>query len=421
MRVLFFAEAVTLAHLARPLALAAALDADRHTLMLACDPRMAAFVGAGPWQRVDLRSIPSAQFTAALARGTPVFDHATLEAYAAQDLALIKAHRPDVVVGDFRLSLSVSARLAGVPYLAISNAYWSPHYRNPHQRGPDVLPVLPMTRMLPLPLARALFVLARPLAYAVHCRPLNRLRRQHGMPGFGNDLRRAYTDADHLLIADDPLLYPVDAASGHSHVGALAWSPPAAQPAWWNEAASDQDVVYVGVGSSGPPAMLATAIDALSTLPVRVIATSAGAPPPQHMPDNARIAPYLPGAEAAARSRLVVCNGGSLAVQQALAAGVPVLGLASNMDQFLNMAPIESAGAGLALRTDRANAASIRAACQRLLDDASFTTAARRLQPRMQPRPDLGAVFDAVADRLLSSRTRPAAESTAGLAPRRTR
>ena len=37
--------------------------------------------------------------------------------------------QPDLVIGDFRLSLSVSARVAGVPYIAIANSWWSPFGR----------------------------------------------------------------------------------------------------------------------------------------------------------------------------------------------------------------------------------------------------------------------------------------------------
>ncbi|MBI3366893.1 MAG: glycosyl transferase family 1 [Burkholderiales bacterium] len=400
MRILFFAEAVTLAHVARPLALAGALTPGRHEIVIACHPRYAAFADAGPWRRVDLNSIAPAQFTQALARGAPVFDLPTLQAYVAEDRALIAQHRPDVVVGDFRLSLSVSARLAGVPYIAISNAYWCPGYA-----GGYALPVLPMTRFMPVALASLLFNIARPLAFALHCRPLNRLRRQHGLPGFGNDLRRAYTDADHVLIADDPSLYRVDGPTAmQTAIGSLAWSPPIAPPPWWNEPApADTPDVYVTLGSSGPRAMLAAALRALAPLPVRVIASSAGAAAPTDLPPNARIAPYLPGDAAAARSRLVICNGGSLTVQQALAVGVPVLGLASNMDQFLNMAPIVAAGAGLTLRADRATPASIRSASQALLSHPAHAAAARALQARMQPDPAIGAKFEAVATRLLAA------------------
>ena len=45
-RVLFFAEAVTLAHVARPVALAKGLDRSRFEVFMACDSRYERFVGA---------------------------------------------------------------------------------------------------------------------------------------------------------------------------------------------------------------------------------------------------------------------------------------------------------------------------------------------------------------------------------------
>jgi len=399
LRVLLFAEAVTLAHVARPIALARALDPARYEVILACDPRYRAFSSGGIWQCTDLHSIPGDQFTRALARGAPVYDLATLEAYVEHDQALIERFKPDLVVGDFRLSLSVSARLAQVPYLAISNAYWSPHYR-----GGFPLPVLPITRWLPLPIASALFNTFRPLAFALHCRPLNRLRARHGLPSLGHDLRRVYSDADHLLVPDLAPLYPIDDADGqHSYIGPLLWSPAVDLPAWWHEPVPEgHATLYVTVGSSGRAALLAAVLQALDGLPMRVLASSAGAPLPAAPPANARVAPYLPGDAAAARAQLVICNGGSLTAQQALAAGVPVLGLCSNMDQFLNMAPLEAAGAGLTLRADRISPAAIRAACERLLGSATAVQAAKRLQPLLlrPPQESITAVFDAAVARL---------------------
>lgn len=402
LRVLLFAEAVTLAHVARPIALARALDPSRYDVMLACDPRYAAFASAGPWQRADLRSIPGEQFNQALARGAPVYDLATLASYVEQDRALIADFEPDLVVGDFRLSLSVSARLARVPYLTIVNAYWHPNYR-----GGFLLPVLPMTRVLPLPVAAALFATFRPMAFAMHCRPLNRLRARHGLPSLGNDLRRVYTDADHQLVPDLASLYPIDGpAERYSYIGPPMWSPAVDLPAWWAEPVpAGQATVYVTLGSSGPQALLPMVLQALEGLPVRVLASTAAAPVPSTLPANARVAPYLPGDAAAARAQLVVCNGGSLTTQQALAAGVPVLGLASNMDQFLNMAPLEAAGAGLTLRADRISPAAIRAACQRLLASRAAADAAIKLQPLLHPSTSPASVFDAVAARWLAGRS----------------
>lgn len=399
-KVLMFAEAVTLAHVARPVALARQLDPARFDVTVACDPRYAAFAAGATWTRVDLSSIPSAQFNQALAKGAPVYDLATLRAYADEDLRLMAEIRPDIVVGDFRLSLSASARAAQVPYLAIANAYWSPYYQRPFP-----LPVLPMTRMLPLPVADVLFAAFRPLAFALHCKPMNELRAHHGLASLGHDLRRVYTDADHHLIPDVEALYPVQAPRGCcSYVRPLMWSPDIALPTWWDEPVPPgHATVYVTLGSSGSAHVLRTVLWALAALPVRVIASTAGAFEGFDAPDNARLASYLPGDRATARSRLVICNGGSLTTQQALSLGVPVLGIASNMDQFFNMGPLVEAGAAKLLRADRLSSGVVARACLDLLDSSEAVEAARRVQPLLDAPGSPATAFDRAVASLLSA------------------
>ncbi|MEO6276415.1 glycosyltransferase [Roseateles sp.] len=411
LRIALFAEAVTLAHVARPIALARAIAPAGHQLLLACDARYAAFAADGPWQHEDIRSIPSAQFNEALARGTPVYDFDTLESYVAEDLRLIQAFKPDLVVGDFRLSLSVSARLAGVPYMAITNAYWTPQYEGGYK-----LPVIPLSRALPLPLAAALFHTFRPLAFIPHCQPMNRLRSHHKLASLGYNLRRVYTDSDHLLIPDLAPLYPLAGPGNtHSYIGPLMWSPAIQLPDWWAESISEElGSVYVTLGSSGNVSLLPLILEALKDLPARVLASTAGAAAPSKTPENSRLASYLPGDAATQRSRLIICNGGSLSTQQALAAGIPILAVASNMDQFLNMAPIEAAGAGITLRTDRLSVAAVRQAAATLLRSEAATLAARKLKLLFEAPNGVGAAFDEAAARLLASRSeRPSADQEA--------
>ncbi|MBJ7314374.1 glycosyl transferase family 1 [Rugamonas sp. CCM 8940] len=396
-KILFVAEAVTLAHLARPLALAAALDPARFAAQLACADGYAQFLAAGAPPRWRLHSIAPAQFLAALAAGRPVYEVGTLRRYVEDDLHVFKQARPDLVVGDFRLSLSISARLAGLPYVALSNAYWSPYVR---QRYP--LPDIPLARLRPLALAGGLFYLARPLAFAMHTRPLNRVRRQYGLPSLGWDLRRVYTDADRTLYADVAEMFPPhDMPPSHSYLGPLGWSPPLPPPPWWSALPADLPLVYVTLGSSGHQRLLPMVLQALASLPLVVVAATAGKAAPAQPPANARIADYLPGELAARRARLVICNGGSLTSQQALAAGVPVLGIAGNLDQFLNMQGIVAAGAGAVLRADRADVAAVRGASERLLEEGGARAAAADLAQVFQ-RYDAGARFDAVLREMLS-------------------
>jgi hypothetical protein len=66
------------------------------------------------------------------------------------------------------------------------------------------------------------------------------------------------------------------------------------------------------------------------------------------------------GTITSARSGLVICNGGSLTTNQALALGVPVLGLVTNLDQHLNMQGVCGTGPGAVLRAERACGRDIR-------------------------------------------------------------
>lgn len=404
-RILFVAEAVTLAHLARPAALAACLDPARYDVRIACADTARRFLGAGAAQAEPLRSIAAASFAQRLAAGQPVYTLAELRDYVADDLALLDRVQPELVVGDFRLSLSVSARLAGVPYLALSNAYWSPWAAD--RSLP--LPVLPWTRWVPLALAQRGFDLVRPLVLAPHCRPLQRLRRAHGLPPLPADLRQVYTDADRVLYADEAALFPLrdDAPPQHRHLGPVPWSPPLPLPPWWTELPAGQDLAYVTMGSSGPAQALPLLVAALRGLGLGVVVATAGAPLPA---PGAGVwaADYLPGELAAARARIVVCNGGAPTAQQALAAGAPVLGVCSNMDQFLHMRGLAAHGLGCALRADRLGARAIAAAAAALL-------AAPRPAPR--PAPALRERFTPHVDALLAARAAPARTATPPLAP----
>lgn len=394
-RILFVAEAVTLAHVARPLALSESLDESGWTMDFACSPKAHWLLGQFRGEVHNLASIDSAQFLDALAHGRPLYDVATLERYVADDRALLERVRPDLVVGDFRLSLSVSARLAGVPYLAISNAYWSPFVR---QRYP--LPEHPLARQVGLRLAQTLFSLGRPFVFAVHAMPLNRVRRRHGLAPLGTNLNRVYTDADHVLYADVPEMYTMrELPANHHFLGPVLWSPPIPFPDWWPSIPRDRPILYVTLGSSGPGRLLAPVLAAVADLPVTVLLATGGQPLPDAAPPNVFAADYLPGLEAARLASLVVCNGGSPTSHQALAAGVPVLGLPSNLDQFLNMQTIETAGAGRLLRADMAGVADIRQTIEGLLQSDPCTAAAQAIA-RTFGRYPAQARFRALAESL---------------------
>lgn len=379
-RILVFAEAVTLAHVARPLAFVGALTRDKYDVIIAAAPHAARHVVEAGVAHVPLTSIAPDRFLHALAAGRPLYDADTLSAYVEDDLRRIREFGPDLVVGDFRLSLSVSARVANVPYATIASAYWSPFYDPPGWPVPS----LPLTRIAPLPIAQRFFSIARPIAFRLHCRPLNAVRKRYGLAPLAADLRRVYTDADHVLYSDLPALFPFKAAPpSHRFLGPVLWQPRVPLPEWWDTLPDDRPIVYVTLGSSGERALLAGVIDALAELPIIVIAATVAAAAGASR-DNVFTADYLPGISAARRAALVVCNGGSLTSYQALSAGVPVLGIAGNLDQFLNMQGIEITGAGALMRADRWSRQRLKQTAERLLSAPEARDAARSLRAQYE-------------------------------------
>ncbi len=379
-RILFFAEAVTLAHVARPAVLASILDKLGYDISFAVDPRYKNLFPELASFHHDLWSLSSEQFLTALARGKRLYSSKVLERYVDDDLKLIDKIKPDLIVGDFRLSLSVSSRLKNIPYAAITNTYWTIHSDNKYP-----VPQLPITKVLGIRLSQTLFNVSRPLVFAAHCTPMNKLRKKYGMPSLGKDLRAVYSDADQLWLADMAEYFPIAVdAKNTDYLGPLPWSPRNKIPTWWDKIDSTKPIIYVTLGSSGQINLLPIVLEALAPLPVTIIAVTAGRTTLAETPENAFITDYLPGDKAASRAALMICNGGSLSTYQAIQGGTPVLGIAGNLDQHLNMSYLCCSGIGETLRSEHVSTTKIRELTQKLLSEPGYVKAAELAQTATQ-------------------------------------
>lgn len=385
-RVLFVAEAVTLAQVVRLVSLARGLDPRRYEVHFASARFDELVFASTPFVRHAISSPDPATVERAVARGARMYGTRDLARFVDEDLALFDAVEPDVVVGDLRWSLAVSAPLRRVPHAALINAYWSPHA----ERESFPLPDHPVVRWLGLELAERYFPKALPWVMAHHAAPLDRLRRRHGLAPLGG-LTDVLTHGDITLFPDTPSLVPTRGGPrSHVYLGPIHWSPELALPSWWSDLRPDRPVVYVTLGSSGRLDAVRPVLEGLTSLPVEVVCATAGRLPTEGVPAGVRASAFLPGHLAARRASVVVSNGGSTTGYQALAEGTPVLGIPSNLDQYLASDAIARAGAGLVVRGDSVTPEAVRGAVERLLVEPSFRTAARAVQR------DFGA-FDAKA------------------------
>ena len=373
--ILFVAEAVTLAHAMRSVVLAKTLDPQRYAVHIACAPSYQALIEKEGLKFYPIDTLPEAHYLAALARCCSPYDEARFNAYIREELALFKRLTPSLVVGDHRRSLAVSTALAGIPYAVLTHAHWSRYSTLP--RFP--VPEHPLVSILGLRIVNYLAPFMRPIVFKRFARPLDRLRRRYNLSPLP-DLCQQLTEAgDYTLYADTPGFSPTAGLpSNHRYVGPVAWSAPATTlPDWWDsDPPSNRPWIYVSLGSSGRLEILPIILQALSKMPVTGIVATGGRVHLENLPENIHTAVYLPGALAAAHSQLVISNGGSGSVFQALSAGTPIFGIASNIDQHLVMSCVQRAGAGLLLRSEQASMPRIIEAISLLMSNIQYKNAA---------------------------------------------
>lgn len=367
--VLLCAEAVTLTHVARPAVLVRALAAAGHHPVLACPDRWPAVWRGLPGKRVPLISLDPKIFLARLAAGTAVYLSTEIRRMVLEDLSLFDAVRPDVVVGDFRISLAISARLAGIPYVNLINAYWNPAA----QVLPWPVPENPLVSLMGSRLSGCVFRAVQPLIRRLHARPSDAVRRECGLAPL-TDVRRVYCDAD-LCLHPDPHGMVRMASGGPPHrvIGHLAWSPPDCDlPSWWADLPPGRSCIYVSMGSSGAVQRLSAVIAGAVRAGLPVVVSTAGR---LQVPAQSGVmsAEWLPGEVVAQRARLVICNGGSPSAYQALAGGALVLGITSNLDQYLAMDSLAAAGLGVRMRAGEVTADRITATATALLGNDAMT------------------------------------------------
>jgi UDP:flavonoid glycosyltransferase YjiC (YdhE family) len=401
-RVLFVAEAVSLAQVVRLVTLAQSLEASRYEVHFA-SARFDDLIFRGTtFTRHTLSSLSPEVVERRVARGLRPYGRRTLARYVRDDLALFERVRPDLVVGDLRLSLAVSAPLSRVPLASVINAYWSPYA----ERDGWPLPDHPIVRLLGVRLASEHFPKALPMVFRHFAAPVNALRRAHGLPEVG-DLPEALTFGDYTLYADAPALVPTRALpESHVFLGHVPWSPAVALPATWARLDPTRPSVYVTLGSTGRADRLPLVVEAALDLGCDVLVATAGRTQIPVGSPRLHVADYVPGHLAARRAAVVVSNGGSTTGYQALAEGRPVLGVPCNLDQYLATKAIERYGAGLGLRSGTVTSGEVGAALERLLGDSSFAARARLAQ-RELTRCDARTRFPAFVESVVPSGVAP--------------
>jgi len=377
-RILFVGEAVALGHVSRPAVLARWAREAGCEVHFACGTRYADVARSEGLDPIALETVEPRLFFSRLARGRFFYRIEELQRYVRAELELIERIEPDLVVGDFRLTLPTSARLAGVRCLALLNAHLSP-------AAPRMLsaPEGGVFGLIPGRAREALFSAVEPLAFRYFAAPLDALRRSLGLETF-KDFREHYSSGDWCAYLDLPQLFaagggqlavddesrPVTCSlpptahsplpSGHFFLGPVIWQPRGLPEPDLGDLGLERPLAYVSTGSSGSAkhlprilaAVLAAGFDVAASGGDEAVWAELRSALPA-LAGRAFMARFFSPGRVLERARVAICHGGSGTVYQALAAGVPVLCRPENQDQHMVTRTVVAAGGGMALELPR--------------------------------------------------------------------
>jgi UDP:flavonoid glycosyltransferase YjiC (YdhE family) len=133
------------------------------------------------------------------------------------------------------------------------------------------------------------------------------------------------------------------------------------------------------MGSTGDRRLFETALSAFADTDYQVLMTTGPVGLTKALPSNVFLAPYAPGAALMARADVCVNHGGNGTIYQALAAGVPVVGVPTHADQQVQLQLCERAGVGLCLPESRLGPDTLRHAVAAVRADRRYRERAEGL------------------------------------------
>jgi UDP:flavonoid glycosyltransferase YjiC (YdhE family) len=340
--ILVIGDSMSLAHATRAMVLARRLANEGAKVSYATGPAHQALARQEGFEPLEVYCVPPERAHAAIRRGSHIFDRPTLRRYVESDLALLRRERPDLVIGDMRLSLNISAELANVEHWSIVSGYLTRYYAAP-QSPPRTFPAV---RLLGDRISRAIFPALKALTLRYYAASFRRYRKELGLTPVA-DIFDVIASPHRNLIADLPGFIPCTRLPPHfAYVGPLVWEPDVPDPEWLGRLRADLPTAYVTMGSTGDPKDLSRILAALRDAGWQVMATIG-----QHdkAPDGVHAVGLARGSSLLRRSQVAVCHGGSGTIYQAIGAGVPIVGVATFHDQEINLERVEAMRWGVAL------------------------------------------------------------------------
>jgi len=326
-------------------------------------------------------------YVSACIRETTLYFHSvkSLNDLISFELPIYEKVKPALIVNDSRFSVRVSAKIARIPLVSVTNASWTKFYKlkrplpedHPYVRALHYLFSEDKTKKI-------LSGLIPPLTkiYSAVCiRPYNYHLRKYGLKRIS-----AVEDiwsGERTLLADIPEYAPTDNIPQSFHyVGPIIWESKESLPLWVERLEGSKPTLYLTLGSSGEASLFEKIMKMLAALPYQVIVTTGGIIKPESLnpvPGNFYIEEYLPGDKVMEISDAVIFHGGNGTAYQALAKGVPLIGIPTHFEQEWNIERLVEMKAGIKLNLKTLTLPQLAQAIEKILTVKEYKENALRI------------------------------------------
>lgn len=289
-----------------------------------------------------------------------------------REIAFLKQVKPAAVLTGWCLSVAISARAAGVPFVnVLHSTSVREYYEAGLQSWPDRSNFFWVKWLFRNDEARMnRWISSLVLKLAAPIKAYNQVGPKFGVPQFKNFID--LIEGDHTLLADIPEWVGFSKVRDNLHyIGPLPTRIESPIPEGIANLPRDLPIVYFAMGSSGKPSLIAQIVQGFQNKPYRVIA-----PVQAHIerlkvsvPENVVVTGFLPAHKVNRMADISVIHGGQNTVMNACLSGTPIVGIGMHPEQQANLDACVRKGFAIRLNKRRARAADVLSAIARLLHD----------------------------------------------------
>ena len=367
-KILVMPDGNWLSHVSRPFEIAKILREMGHNVIFASDGNYMRLPREAGFKIFPIKTI-SPDRVLAVSRSGRVnwYGYSLLKECVEEDLKLFNNLKPDLVLGDFRLSLSTSCEYANIPLAVTLNAAWTNYY-DVRIKAPEHLI---FTRILGKRIATWLAPWIKNRIVILDSSPYRKLRIEKGLTPCTNiwDIWRG----DLNLIVDIPEYGPTKNLPPDFHyIGPIIWEPEIDVPDWLEKIDPERPTIYFTMGSTGYDRFFEQAIEIFGNSEYQCMMTTAGMVNLSYIPENFFITDYAPGSKLMEKSDVVVCQGGNGTIYQAMSKGVPIIGIPTMHDQEFNLDRVVDLGIGIHLSELKFKPSNLVEAVEKVLTHKSY-------------------------------------------------